>query len=54
MRIALVSFLLLLTGCASVQNAGTAEYSVKPVVIGEKTVCCEVTVRNGKNDAKGE
>ncbi len=50
MRYAALLFLFL-TGCASVQNAGTAEYSVKPVAIGEKTICCEVTVKNGKEFA---
>lgn len=42
---------LLLTGCASLQNAGMAEYSVKPMIIGEQTVCCEVVVKNGKEYA---
>ena len=43
-----------LTGCASLQNAGTAEYSVKPFVIDAKAgtvACCEVMVRNGKEIA---
>lgn len=42
---------LILAGCASLQNAGTAEYSVKPFVIDATTgtvACCEVVVRNGK------
>ena len=42
---------LLLTGCASLQNAGMAEYSVKPMVIDKQTVCCEVVVKNGKEYA---
>ena len=42
---------LLLTGCASLQNAGMAEYSVKPMVIDKQTVCCEVTIKNGKEYA---
>ena len=33
------------------QKAGTAEDSVKPVVIGEKTVCCKMSVRNAKGFA---
>lgn len=37
-----------LAGCASVQNAGVASYSVKPIVIDGKQVCCEVAVLNGK------
>ena len=42
---------LLLSACSSLQNAGMAEYSVKPMIIGEQTVCCEVIVKNGKEYA---
>lgn len=40
--------LLALTGCASLNEAGTARYSVKPFMAGDKAVCCEVTIANGK------
>lgn len=40
--------LLALAGCASLNEAGTARYSVKPFMAGDKAVCCEVTVANGK------
>lgn len=42
---------LLLPACASLQSAGVAEYTVRPIVIGEQTLCCEITVRNGKEYA---
>ena len=42
---------LLVTGCASLNNAGTAEYSIKPFVADKQTVCCEVIVKNGKEYA---
>ncbi|MBK8401198.1 MAG: hypothetical protein IPL29_09155 [Propionivibrio sp.] len=43
---------LLLSGCASLQNAGTAEYSVKPFVdTAGRVLCCDVTVKNGKEIA---
>ena len=46
---------LALCSCASLQNAGTAEYSVKPFKDAEGTVmCCEVLVRNGKEIASLE
>lgn len=41
----------LLTGCASVRDAGIAHYSVKPFVVDQQThqlACCEVDVVNGK------
>lgn len=40
-----------LAGCASLNQAGTASYSVKPFMAGDKAVCCEVTVNNGKEIA---
>ena len=40
-----------MSGCTSVQNAGTASYSVRPFMSGDKAVCCEVTVNNGKEIA---
>ncbi len=51
MRGLIVLALLGLTGCASIQQAGTASYSVKPFMVGDQAVCCEVTVRNGKEIA---
>lgn len=40
-----------LAACSSLQNAGMAEYTVKPMVIDKQTVCCEVSVKNGKEYA---
>ena len=40
-----------LSGCASLQNAGTASYSVRPFVAQGETHCCEVAVINGKEIA---
>lgn len=42
---------LSLVGCASLNNAGTASYSMKPVLVNDKLVCCEVTINNGKEIA---
>lgn len=42
---------LLLGGCTSLQQAGTASYSVKPFMVGGQAVCCEVTINNGKEIA---
>lgn len=55
-HISLIILLLgvaLLAGCASMQNAGTAEYSVKPYIVEKTgaTACCEVQVKNGKEIA---
>jgi hypothetical protein len=38
-------------GCASLQQAGTASYSMKPVLVNDKLVCCEVMINNGKQYA---
>lgn len=44
--------LVSLAGCASLDHAGTASYSVKPFVTDKGEVhCCEVTVTNGKEIA---
>ena len=44
-----LAFVLVLAGCSSLQNAGMAEYSVKPIVTqAGDTICCEVSIRNGK------
>jgi len=51
--IAVMLIIGILAGCASLQNAGTAEYSVKPFIdtkTGDVT-CCEVQVKNGKEIA---
>jgi len=50
-KILVVVFLFTFCGCASLQNAGTAHYSVKPFVTNHTTgemSCCEVVVDNGK------
>jgi hypothetical protein len=47
-RLALPLAAAVLTGCASLQYAGSADYSIEPVKIGDETVCCKVRVRNGK------
>lgn len=52
MRLILLALALAsLSGCASVQNAGVASYSVRPIVLDGKAVCCEVSVHNGKEYA---
>lgn len=43
--------IIAMSGCASVQNAGTASYSVRPFMSGDKAICCEVMVNNGKEIA---
>ena len=47
----LVGGLLALGGCASLDQAGTASYSMKPVLVDDKLVCCEVMIVNGKEIA---
>lgn len=42
---------LMLAGCASLQYAGTASYSVKPFEVAGQPVCCEVSIFNGKEIA---
>lgn len=46
--VALLALICLLPGCASLRNAGTADYTVRPFEIAGRVVCCEVHVRNGK------
>ena len=41
----------LLTGCASLNNAGTAKYSVEPIITETGPICCRVLVENGKEYA---
>lgn len=43
---------LAMSGCASLEYAGTASYTVSPVVIDGKTYCCAVDVKNGKEIAR--
>lgn len=50
--VALIVLAMSLTGCASIQNAGVASYSIKPMTIGKHQVCCEVTLLNGKQYAQ--
>lgn len=47
-----LAILVGLSGCASLQNAGVASYSIKPMTIDKKQVCCEVTLLNGKQYAQ--
>lgn len=42
---------LALGGCASINQARTASYTIKPMLIDGRTVCCEVAVHNGKQYA---
>lgn len=50
-KILIPILLLALAGCAAVQNAGTAVYSVEPIVVEGKTLCCRVSIANGKEIA---
>ena len=43
--------LALLAGCASLNNAGTAKYSVEPIITDSGQICCRVLVENGKEYA---
>lgn len=51
-RILIPLILLALTGCASLEHAGSASYTIKPMLIGDRTVCCEVAIYNGKQYAR--
>ena len=55
----LFSILLVLGGCANLNNHGVARYTVEPIVIGEEgdsansvVVCCKVSVFNTKDVGK--
>lgn len=53
--ITLSAAVAMLSGCASMQYAGTASYSVKPFTDKAGNVaCCEVAVNNGKEIANLE
>lgn len=41
----------LLAGCASLNNAGSARYSVEPIITDSGPICCRVIVENGKEYA---
>lgn len=43
--------LVSLAGCASLDHAGVASYTIKPMMIDGRAVCCEVAVHNGKQYA---
>lgn len=50
--LAIACVLGFLTGCASLNNAGTARYSVEPILTDKgPPICCRVTVENGKEYA---
>lgn len=52
MKRLLLLCVLTLAGCASIERAGNAEYSVEPFVTpGGAAVCCRVSVKNGKEIA---
>jgi uncharacterized protein YceK len=40
-----------LSGCASLQSAGSATYTVQPFAVDGKLVCCQVSVADGKERA---
>jgi hypothetical protein len=47
--------LVLLTGCASLQDAGDARYSLTPIFDKDgHAICCAVTIANGKEIANIE
>lgn len=43
---------MLISGCTSLQGAGIASYSVKPMLLNGEQICCEVTMLNGKEYAE--
>ena len=51
-RILILVCILALAGCASLNFAGNASYSVKPFVVAPgQAVCCEVLIQDGKERA---
>lgn len=44
-QVYIIAALIGLTGCSSLQNAGTVSYKIKPLPDGS---CCEVSIENGK------
>lgn len=51
-KLATIFAMLALAGCTSLQYAGTASYTVSPIVVDGKTYCCAVDVKNGKEIAR--
>lgn len=52
MKYAILLLILALPGCASLNNAGTASYRVKPYTDAQgNTRCCDVEISNGKEIA---
>lgn len=52
MKPIILLLLVLQAGCASLDNAGVASYSVKPFITADGAAhCCEIVVRNGKEIA---
>lgn len=47
----ILAFSLFLSACGVLQTAGLAEYTFRPMVIDKQTICCEVTIKNGKEYA---
>lgn len=48
---AILAVYVLVSGCASLDSAGVAVYTIKPMLVDGKTLCCEVSVSNGKQYA---
>lgn len=48
---AVLALFVLVSGCASLDHAGVASYTIKPMLIEGRPVCCEVAVNNGKQYA---
>lgn len=43
---------ILVSGCSSLNNAGSAKYSIEPIVTESNAViCCRVSIENGKEYA---
>lgn len=54
-KLLLLAVVLMLASCASLQYAGSADYSVKPFKDADgKVLCCAVEVHNGKEIANLE
>lgn len=51
MRALAIVFVVLLGGCASLDHAGVARYTVRPMIVDGAPLCCEVEVVNGKQYA---
>ena len=51
MKIIIAMIALSLTGCASLQYAGNSSYTVEPMMLDGKQVCCAVHIIDGKETA---